>query len=164
MSVAWPQQDESDPNTGAAYFNNVKKYVASTTLTNPTWNNTEVLQGPARRGGEVGDGQVELAVAAGGQPEGRLRGDQRVGGVLLLRQAVRAFGQLPGLRVVADLHRQPRQPGQLGADLRPQAQLLGPAQPFPVQGGGTFVLAAHLGQPPPGWLARMIDEFLSEEP
>ncbi|MEV4822262.1 dihydrofolate reductase family protein [Micromonospora sp. NPDC049274] len=45
MSVAWPQQDENDPMTGAAYFNNVKKYVASTTLTNPTWNNTEVLQG-----------------------------------------------------------------------------------------------------------------------
>ncbi|WP_336205262.1 dihydrofolate reductase family protein [Nonomuraea sp. LPB2021202275-12-8] len=45
MSVAWPAQDENDPSTGAAYFNNVKKYVASTTLTNPTWNNTEVLQG-----------------------------------------------------------------------------------------------------------------------
>ncbi|MFG2049217.1 dihydrofolate reductase family protein [Micromonospora sp. NPDC048935] len=45
MSVAWPQQDESDPNTGAAYFNNVKKYVASTTLTDPTWKNTEVLRG-----------------------------------------------------------------------------------------------------------------------
>ncbi|MGC4851022.1 dihydrofolate reductase family protein [Micromonospora sp. DT15] len=45
MSAAWPTRDESDPSTGAAYFNNVKKYVASTTLTNPTWNNTEVLQG-----------------------------------------------------------------------------------------------------------------------
>ncbi|WP_433603959.1 dihydrofolate reductase family protein [Dactylosporangium sp. CA-139114] len=45
MSVAWPARDESDPTTGAAYFNNVKKYVASTTLTDPTWNNTEVLQG-----------------------------------------------------------------------------------------------------------------------
>jgi dihydrofolate reductase len=45
MSVAWPAQDESDPTTGAAYFNNVKKYVASTTLTEPTWKNTEVLQG-----------------------------------------------------------------------------------------------------------------------
>ncbi|MEV1159914.1 dihydrofolate reductase family protein [Micromonospora chokoriensis] len=45
MSAAWPTRDESDPTTGAAYFNNVKKYVASTTLTNPTWNNTEVLQG-----------------------------------------------------------------------------------------------------------------------
>ncbi|MFC4943669.1 dihydrofolate reductase family protein [Pseudonocardia sp. GCM10023141] len=45
MSVAWPASDDSDPRTGAAYFNSVKKYVASTTLTDPTWNNTEVLQG-----------------------------------------------------------------------------------------------------------------------
>ncbi|GGO26808.1 dihydrofolate reductase family protein [Micromonospora parathelypteridis] len=45
FSAAWPNMDESDPTTGAAYFNNVKKYVASTTLTDPTWNNTEVLQG-----------------------------------------------------------------------------------------------------------------------
>ena len=45
LSAAWPTRDESDPSTGAAYFNNVKKYVASTTLTDPTWNNTEVLQG-----------------------------------------------------------------------------------------------------------------------
>jgi dihydrofolate reductase len=45
MSVAWPAMDESDPSTGAAYFNNVRKYVASTTLTDPTWNNTEVLRG-----------------------------------------------------------------------------------------------------------------------
>ncbi|GLZ61407.1 dihydrofolate reductase family protein [Micromonospora sp. NBRC 107095] len=45
FSQAWPTMDESDPTTGAAFFNNVKKYVASTTLTNPTWKNTEVLQG-----------------------------------------------------------------------------------------------------------------------
>jgi dihydrofolate reductase len=45
MSVAWPGRDESDPTTGAGYFNNVKKYVASTTLTDPSWKNTEVLQG-----------------------------------------------------------------------------------------------------------------------
>ncbi|MFI6763071.1 dihydrofolate reductase family protein [Micromonospora sp. NPDC050417] len=45
MSAAWPTRDESDPSTGAAYFNNVKKYVASTTLTDPTWKNTEVLRG-----------------------------------------------------------------------------------------------------------------------
>jgi dihydrofolate reductase len=45
FSVAWPAMDESDPATGAAYFNNVKKYVASTTLKNPEWKNTEVLQG-----------------------------------------------------------------------------------------------------------------------
>ncbi|MEU4714149.1 dihydrofolate reductase family protein [Micromonospora purpureochromogenes] len=45
MSAAWPTRDESDPSTGAAYFNNVKKYVASTTLSDPTWKNSEVLQG-----------------------------------------------------------------------------------------------------------------------
>ncbi|MEP6563176.1 MAG: dihydrofolate reductase family protein [Nakamurella sp.] len=43
MSVAWPARDESDPTSGARYFNKVKKYVASRTLTNPSWNNTEVL-------------------------------------------------------------------------------------------------------------------------
>ncbi|WP_238007325.1 dihydrofolate reductase family protein [Dactylosporangium sp. AC04546] len=45
MSAAWPLRDESDPTTGAAYFNHVKKYVASRTLTDPQWNNSEVLQG-----------------------------------------------------------------------------------------------------------------------
>lgn len=45
MSLAWQGRDESDPATGAAYFYNVKKYVASTTLTDPSWNNTDVLQG-----------------------------------------------------------------------------------------------------------------------
>ncbi|MFJ8579365.1 dihydrofolate reductase family protein [Micromonospora sp. NPDC093277] len=45
MSAAWPTRDESDPTTGAAYFNHVKKYVVSRTLTDPTWNNSEVLQG-----------------------------------------------------------------------------------------------------------------------
>ncbi|MEJ3651658.1 dihydrofolate reductase family protein [Actinomycetes bacterium KLBMP 9759] len=45
MFPAWSSRDESDPTTGAAYFNNVKKYVASTTLKNPEWRNTEVLQG-----------------------------------------------------------------------------------------------------------------------
>jgi dihydrofolate reductase len=45
MAAAWPTMDESDPSTGAAYFNNVKKYVVSTTLTDPTWNNAEVLRG-----------------------------------------------------------------------------------------------------------------------
>jgi dihydrofolate reductase len=45
FAASWPTRDESDPATGAAYFNHVKKYVASTTLKNPEWNNTEVLQG-----------------------------------------------------------------------------------------------------------------------
>ena len=45
FAASWPTRDESDPTTGAAYFNNVKKYVASTTLKHPEWNNSEVLQG-----------------------------------------------------------------------------------------------------------------------
>lgn len=45
FAAVWPTMDESDPSTGAAYFNSVKKYVASTTLTDPEWNNTEVLDG-----------------------------------------------------------------------------------------------------------------------
>ena len=45
FAAAWPTRDESDPSTGAAYFNNVKKYVASTTLTDPEWKNSEVLHG-----------------------------------------------------------------------------------------------------------------------
>ncbi|WP_433364556.1 dihydrofolate reductase family protein [Actinoplanes sp. CA-142083] len=45
FSQAWPAMDENDPNTGAAFFNNVKKYVASTTLKDPSWKNSEVLEG-----------------------------------------------------------------------------------------------------------------------
>ncbi|MEU0557991.1 dihydrofolate reductase family protein [Dactylosporangium sp. NPDC006015] len=45
FSQAWPAMDENDPATGAAFFNNVKKYVASTTLKDPSWRNTEVLEG-----------------------------------------------------------------------------------------------------------------------
>ena len=45
FASSWPHRDENDPTTGAAYFNHVKKWVASTTLTNPEWNNSEVLQG-----------------------------------------------------------------------------------------------------------------------
>ncbi|SHN75494.1 dihydrofolate reductase family protein [Cryptosporangium aurantiacum] len=45
FASAWPNMDESDPSTGAAYFNSVKKWVASRTLTNPSWRNSEVLQG-----------------------------------------------------------------------------------------------------------------------
>ena len=46
FAAVWPTMDESDPSTGAAYFNSVKKYVASTTLTETTWN-AEVLAGDA---------------------------------------------------------------------------------------------------------------------
>ncbi|RKN41093.1 dihydrofolate reductase family protein [Micromonospora endolithica] len=45
FAASWPTRDENDPTTGAAYFNNVKKYVASTTLTTAEWRNSEVLQG-----------------------------------------------------------------------------------------------------------------------
>jgi dihydrofolate reductase len=45
FSQVWPSMDESDPTTGAAFFNNVKKYVASRTLKDPAWKNTEVLDG-----------------------------------------------------------------------------------------------------------------------
>lgn len=45
FAASWPQRDESDPSTGAAYFNNVKKWVASRTLTDPEWRNSEVLPG-----------------------------------------------------------------------------------------------------------------------
>ena len=45
FAASWPQRDESDPGTGAAYFNNVRKYVASRTLTEPEWRNSEVLRG-----------------------------------------------------------------------------------------------------------------------
>jgi dihydrofolate reductase len=45
FSQFWPAMDENDPSTGAAFFNNVQKYVASTTLKNPSWKNTEVLDG-----------------------------------------------------------------------------------------------------------------------
>jgi dihydrofolate reductase len=45
FSQAWPAMDENDPTTGAAFFNNVRKYVASSTLENPSWKNTEVLSG-----------------------------------------------------------------------------------------------------------------------
>jgi dihydrofolate reductase len=78
FAAAWPNMDESDPSTGAAYFNNVKKYVASRTLTDPEWNNTEVLQGDlvaavtelkARDGKDIlmyGYGQVTHALLKAG--------------------------------------------------------------------------------------------------
>jgi dihydrofolate reductase len=40
----WPKQGEAE-NFVAGPFNKAKKYVASNTLTNPTWENTEVLKG-----------------------------------------------------------------------------------------------------------------------
>ncbi|MGN9810964.1 dihydrofolate reductase family protein [Micromonospora sp. BQ11] len=60
FASAWPNMDESDPSTGAAYFNNVKKWVASTTLTDPEWKNSEVLQG------DVVQAVTKLKASAGG--------------------------------------------------------------------------------------------------
>lgn len=60
FAASWPTRDESDPATGAAYFNNVKKYVASTTLTDPEWNNTEVLKG------DTAEAVAELKTREGG--------------------------------------------------------------------------------------------------
>ncbi|WP_219499918.1 dihydrofolate reductase family protein [Nonomuraea ceibae] len=78
FAATWPERDENDPETGAAYFNNVKKYVASTTLTDPAWKNTEVLQGDlveavtalkAQEGGDIlmyGYGEVTHALVKAG--------------------------------------------------------------------------------------------------
>jgi dihydrofolate reductase len=41
-SLMWPDRTE---HPWAARINEMKKYVVSSTLTNPTWNNTEVLHG-----------------------------------------------------------------------------------------------------------------------
>ncbi|GIJ81392.1 Dihydrofolate reductase [Micromonospora phaseoli] len=60
FAAAWPTRDESDPSTGAAYFNNVRKYVASTTLVDPEWRNSEVLKGDL----------VEAVTALKAQPGG----------------------------------------------------------------------------------------------
>ncbi|WP_049560519.1 dihydrofolate reductase family protein [Nonomuraea sp. SBT364] len=78
FAASWPERDENDPDTGAAYFNSVKKYVASTTLTDPAWNNSEVLQGDlveavtelkSREGGNIlmyGYGEVTHALVKAG--------------------------------------------------------------------------------------------------
>ncbi|GAA2029278.1 dihydrofolate reductase family protein [Polymorphospora rubra] len=42
FAEAWPKMAEAD---GAGYMNGVRKYVASTTLTDPGWSNTTVLRG-----------------------------------------------------------------------------------------------------------------------
>ncbi|SCG73679.1 dihydrofolate reductase family protein [Micromonospora inositola] len=44
FAAAWPQMPETE-DSGAAEMNGIRKYVASTTLTDPKWNNTTVLQG-----------------------------------------------------------------------------------------------------------------------
>ena len=44
---AWPNRPEDDSDTGrfTARMNSIDKYVASTTLEEPAWNNTHVLEG-----------------------------------------------------------------------------------------------------------------------
>jgi dihydrofolate reductase len=44
FAAAWPRMEET-PESGAAEMNGIRKYVASTTLKDPEWNNTTVLEG-----------------------------------------------------------------------------------------------------------------------
>jgi dihydrofolate reductase len=46
FAAAWPQRGSDVPN--ADWMNNTQKYVASTTLESPEWQNTTVLGGDAR--------------------------------------------------------------------------------------------------------------------
>jgi dihydrofolate reductase len=43
FAAYWPDADPADPMTGA--MNGARKYVVSTTLTEPTWENTSVITG-----------------------------------------------------------------------------------------------------------------------
>ena len=43
FAAYWPQADPADPMTAA--MNGAKKYVVSTTLTEATWENTEIISG-----------------------------------------------------------------------------------------------------------------------
>jgi dihydrofolate reductase len=57
FAAAWPSR--TDVESGGAYFNAVKKVVASRTLTETPWNNTSVLQG------DVGDAIAALKAQPG---------------------------------------------------------------------------------------------------
>src|SRR5215211_3674544 len=46
FAAAWPQRGSDVPN--ADWMNNTRKYVASTTLESPQWQNTTVLKGDVR--------------------------------------------------------------------------------------------------------------------
>jgi len=50
-SEYWPQQSADEPFSG--YINSVRKYVVSSSLTDPSWTNTTVLPGDADRIREV---------------------------------------------------------------------------------------------------------------
>jgi dihydrofolate reductase len=43
FAAAWPQRSDEDP--GAAYFNNVRKYVVSNNLDKAEWNNSHIIKG-----------------------------------------------------------------------------------------------------------------------
>jgi dihydrofolate reductase len=47
FAEAWPSRPEDDSEMGrfTARMNSIEKYVASTTLKDPAWNNTQVLEG-----------------------------------------------------------------------------------------------------------------------
>jgi dihydrofolate reductase len=46
FAASWPQRGSDVPN--AEWMNNTQKYVASTTLESPDWQNTTVLEGDVR--------------------------------------------------------------------------------------------------------------------
>jgi dihydrofolate reductase len=60
FAAAWP--DRTDDQGFAEKMNSMPKYVVSSTLTNPTWNNTTVVRGDA----------IEQASALKGQTDGDL--------------------------------------------------------------------------------------------
>ena len=60
FAKAWPSME--DPFGFAEKMNGMPKYVVSTTLTDPSWNNTPVLRGPAEAAGliTVHESRVEV--------------------------------------------------------------------------------------------------------
>lgn len=57
FAASWPARGSEVPN--ADWMNHTRKYVASTTLTSPAWNNTTVLEG------DVAEAVARLKQAAG---------------------------------------------------------------------------------------------------
>jgi len=57
FAASWPQRGSEVPN--ADWMNNTRKYVASTTLESPEWQNTTVLEG------DVGEAVLRLKQAEG---------------------------------------------------------------------------------------------------
>ena len=47
----WPHHDKGDPVSHG--INVLPKYVSSTTLTDPTWQNTHVIEGEAHQAGDI---------------------------------------------------------------------------------------------------------------